>query len=46
MEAKPEQPSADQPSVTERVTLPLLFGKGKPGPLCPDTETPYDLVFD
>jgi prevent-host-death family protein len=30
----------------ERVTLPLLPGKGQPGPLCPDTETPYDLVFD
>jgi prevent-host-death family protein len=30
----------------ERVTLPLLKGKGKPGPLCPSTETPYDLVFD
>ena len=29
-----------------RVTLPLLQGKGRPGPLCPDTETPYDLVFD
>ena len=30
----------------QRVTLPLLKGKGRPGPLCPDTETPYDLVFD
>ena len=30
----------------ERVTLPLLKGKGRPGPLCPTTETPYDLVFD
>jgi prevent-host-death family protein len=30
----------------KRVTLPLLKGKGRPGPLCPDTETPYDLVFD
>jgi prevent-host-death family protein len=30
----------------ERVTLPLLKGKGRPGPLCPDTETPYDLVLD
>ena len=29
-----------------RVTLPLLPGTGQPGPLCPDTETPYDLVFD
>ena len=29
-----------------RVTLPLLKGKGRPGPLCPNTETPYDLVFD
>ena len=31
---------------TERVVLPLLKGKGKPGPLCPSTETPYDLIFD
>ena len=30
----------------KRVTLPLLKGKGKPGPLCPNLETPYDLVFD
>jgi antitoxin (DNA-binding transcriptional repressor) of toxin-antitoxin stability system len=30
----------------ERVTLPLLKGKGRPGPLCPNTETPYDLVFN
>ncbi len=30
----------------QRVTLPLLPGKGQRGPLCPDTETPYDLVFD
>ncbi len=30
----------------ERVALPLLRGKGARGPLCPDTETPYDLVFD
>jgi prevent-host-death family protein len=30
----------------QRVTLPLLHGKGPPGPLCPNTETPYDLVFD
>jgi antitoxin (DNA-binding transcriptional repressor) of toxin-antitoxin stability system len=29
----------------ERVALPLLKGKGRPGPLCPNTETPYDLVF-
>jgi prevent-host-death family protein len=29
-----------------RVTLPLLKGKGRPGPLCPHTETPYDLVLD
>jgi prevent-host-death family protein len=28
-----------------RVTLPLLKGKGRPGPLVPGTETPYDLVF-
>src|ERR1035437_9620129 len=31
---------------SERVTLPLLRGKGRPGPLCPSTETPYDLVLD
>ena len=30
----------------ERVTLPLLRGKGRPGPRCPNTETPYDLIFD
>jgi prevent-host-death family protein len=30
----------------ERVALPLLKGKGRPGPLCPDTETPYGLVLD
>ena len=30
----------------ERVTLPLLKGKGRPGPLCPNTETPCDLVLD
>jgi len=28
------------------VTVPLLAGKGAPGPLCPTTETPYDLIFD
>jgi antitoxin (DNA-binding transcriptional repressor) of toxin-antitoxin stability system len=30
----------------ERVTLPLLRGKGRPGPLCPNTETPCGLVLD
>jgi prevent-host-death family protein len=30
----------------ERVSLPLLEGKGEPGPLCPNTETPYDLIVD
>ena len=30
----------------QRVTLPLLHGKGRPGPLCPTTETPYGLVLD
>lgn len=30
----------------ERVTVPLLKGKGQPGPRCPKTETPYDLVLD
>jgi len=30
----------------ERVMLPLLKGRGQPGPLCPNTETPYDLVLD
>ena len=29
----------------KRVTLPLIVGKGKPGPLCPTTKTPYDLIF-
>jgi prevent-host-death family protein len=28
-----------------QVKLPLLKGKGPRGPACPDTETPYDLVF-
>jgi hypothetical protein len=30
----------------KRVRRPLLKGKGRPGPLCPNTETPYDLVLD
>jgi hypothetical protein len=30
----------------ERVTVPLLKGKGRPGPRCPNSETPYDLVLD
>jgi prevent-host-death family protein len=30
----------------KRVRLPLLRGKGKPGPRCPNTNTPYDLIFD
>jgi prevent-host-death family protein len=30
----------------ERITLPLLKGTGRPGPRCPNTETPYDLVLD
>jgi prevent-host-death family protein len=35
------------PAATKRyITGPLLEGKGKPGPLCPTTETPYDLIFD
>jgi antitoxin (DNA-binding transcriptional repressor) of toxin-antitoxin stability system len=25
---------------------PFIEGKGQPGPLCPTTETPYDLIFD
>jgi antitoxin (DNA-binding transcriptional repressor) of toxin-antitoxin stability system len=29
----------------DRVTLPLLKGNGRPGPRCPNTETPYDLVL-
>ena len=29
-----------------RVALPLLRGKGQPGPLCPNTETPDGVVFD
>jgi len=29
-----------------RVRPPLIIGKGKVGPLCPDTETPYDLILD
>jgi hypothetical protein len=27
------------------VALPLLKGKGKPGPLCPNSETPYNLIL-
>lgn len=34
------------PRKGKRVTLPLLKGTGRPGPRCPNTETPYDLVFD
>jgi antitoxin (DNA-binding transcriptional repressor) of toxin-antitoxin stability system len=30
----------------ERVTLPLLKGKGRRGPLCPNSKTPYGLVLD
>jgi len=30
----------------KRVVLQFLKGRGKPGPLCPNLETPYDLVFD
>jgi antitoxin (DNA-binding transcriptional repressor) of toxin-antitoxin stability system len=29
-----------------RVALPLLKGKGRPGRLRPNLETPYDLVLD
>ena len=29
----------------KRVDLPLLRGRGKLGPLCPNTENPYDLVL-
>jgi len=28
------------------VTAPLVVGKGEPGPLCPTTGNPYDLLFD
>jgi antitoxin (DNA-binding transcriptional repressor) of toxin-antitoxin stability system len=28
------------------VKLPLIEGKGSPGPLCPTTGNPYDLLFD
>jgi hypothetical protein len=30
----------------KRLTGPPIRGKGKPGPLCPDRENPYGLVFD
>jgi len=30
---------------TQRVSLPLLWGKGRRGPACPNTETPYDLAI-
>ena len=29
----------------ERVVLPLLKGKGRTGPRCPTTDTPYDLIL-
>ena len=29
-----------------RVKPPLIIGNGKIGPLCPNTETPYDLIID
>jgi hypothetical protein len=29
-----------------RVVAPLIKAKGKRGPLAPNTETPYDLIFD
>lgn len=28
------------------ITGPLLEGRGKPGPLCPTTGNPYELLFD
>ena len=28
-----------------RLRKPPLQGRGKPGPLCPDRENPYDLIF-
>lgn len=28
-----------------RVEGPPIAGSGNPGPLCPDKENPYDLVF-
>jgi hypothetical protein len=33
------------PRKVERFGLPLLRGKGRPGPRCPRTKTPYDLIF-
>jgi hypothetical protein len=27
------------------VLLPPVPGSGKPGPLCPDKENPYDFIF-
>lgn len=38
--------AAPAPRKGRRVRLPLLKGKGNPGSLCPDTETPYGLVLD
>jgi hypothetical protein len=29
----------------KRLTGPPLKGRGRPGPLCPDRENPYDLLF-
>ena len=34
-----------RPRNGRRVNLPLLKAKGRPGPLCPNTETPHGLVF-
>ena len=34
------------PRKGNRVKPPLIIGKGKLGPLFPNTETPYDLIFD
>jgi antitoxin (DNA-binding transcriptional repressor) of toxin-antitoxin stability system len=35
----------DPPRKGRFVTVPLLEGKGEPGPLCPTIENPYDLVL-
>jgi len=33
------------PRKGQRVRLPLLKGKGRRGPLCPNTGTPHELVI-
>ncbi|MCX6591050.1 MAG: hypothetical protein NTZ56_05960 [Acidobacteria bacterium] len=38
--------AADERAAARFVTSPLVEAKGPPGPACPDTENPYDRMFD